>query len=64
MKYGVNLSTVWAGMPLEEQVAKVVAAGFRTVEFWFAARMDVPQLMELQHATAWRSASSTWTPTQ
>ena len=24
MKYGVNLSTVWAGMPLEEQVARVV----------------------------------------
>jgi hydroxypyruvate isomerase len=48
MKYGVNLSTVWAGMPLEEQVAKIVAAGFRTVEFWFACRMDMPKLMDLQ----------------
>jgi hydroxypyruvate isomerase len=48
MKYGVNLSTVWAGMPLEEQVARVVAAGFRIVEFWFAARMDMPKLMDLQ----------------
>ena len=48
MKYGVNLSTVWAGMPLEEQVAKVVAAGFRTIEFWFACRMDMPALMDLQ----------------
>jgi hydroxypyruvate isomerase len=48
MKYGVNLSTVWAGMPLEEQVEKVVAAGFRTIEFWFAARLDIHQLMDLQ----------------
>lgn len=48
MKYGVNLSTVWAGMPLEEQVAKVVAAGFRTVEFWFACRLDISKLMTLQ----------------
>ncbi len=48
MKYGVNLSTVWAGMPLAEQVARVVDAGFRTVEFWFAARTDIPTLMELQ----------------
>jgi hydroxypyruvate isomerase len=48
MKYGVNLSTVWAGMPLEEQVAGIVKAGFRTVEFWFAARTDIPKLMELQ----------------
>lgn len=52
MKYGVNLSTVWAGMPLDEQVAKVVAAGFRTVEFWFAARMDMPRLMDLQQQYA------------
>src|SRR5688572_8685680 len=48
VKYGVNLSTIWAGMPLEEQVPRVVAAGFHTIEFWFACRMDMPKLMELQ----------------
>ena len=48
MKYGVNINTVWAGLPLEEQVAKLVAAGFTTLEFWFACRMNVPLLMDLQ----------------
>jgi hydroxypyruvate isomerase len=48
MRYGVNISTVWAGMPLEEQIAKIVGAGLRTIEFWFAARMDMPALMALQ----------------
>jgi hydroxypyruvate isomerase len=52
VKYGVNLNTVWAGMPLEEQVARVAAAGFRTVEFWFACRMDMPKLKRLQQQYA------------
>lgn len=54
MNYGVNISTVWAGMPLEEQLAKVAAAGFRSIEFWFVARMDMPKLMPLikQHELA------------
>ncbi|MCC6629923.1 MAG: TIM barrel protein [Chloroflexi bacterium] len=48
MRYGVNLNTVWAGMPLDEQVARIVRAGFDVVEFWFACRMDMPRLMDLQ----------------
>jgi hydroxypyruvate isomerase len=48
VRYGVNISTVWAGMPLDEQIEKIVAAGFRTIEFWFAARMDMPRLLDLQ----------------
>jgi hydroxypyruvate isomerase len=48
MRYGVNLNTVWAGMPLDEKIARVTDAGFDVVEFWFACRMDMPRLMDLQ----------------
>lgn len=48
MQYGVNINTVWAGMPLEEQIPRIVSAGFRSIEFWFVARMDMTKLLPLK----------------
>ena len=48
MKYAVNISMIYADLPLLERLLRVRANGFQSIEFWFPSRMDLDLLARAQ----------------
>ena len=47
LRFSVNLSLLWAGLPLAERVERAAAAGFSAIELWWPGPADAELLPEL-----------------
>ena len=47
LRFSLNLSLLWAGLPLPERFARAAAAGFVAVELWWPGDDDAARLPEL-----------------